>query len=511
MLVCVKLTNRMPLSCPLFRYGAFQGGCTLSKNPVVGVHNISENSLVKELQDRQIPIPPRPQGAPPQLPAVRVNIAGTRRQRRGRHGPPETHDVAAGSRPGQLEHDPYVLQLRNILVERLKVEEEYERLVMYARDTRFDIADTPTKHELGRVIMDMLHCPMRMNEKVLFMLYFAAMNRLPKKADWQPVLNSITEIIRRIGDLPALWTHGITTKKSKTGAVLKHKLDVFQFDYDSSKQIFNYDNTTALYEVIDLALGPTTTSDPATREDVLNQSNLDWRNFMISYLNCLEYLTLHRDYKEGDIDELDRRCKKMYMLLVTKIGGLEGVTNYFHYVGSGHVVWMCRRWGNLWRYRNEGVEAFNRIVSLRHNKHNGNGGRKRTRDGAPTELCPEFWSLGQWLGRWSMWQLGYGDDMDPDRSQHYAYIAGDGPCEPCDLETDNDTDDTYTPSPGRSPASQLSRTNTTSDDDSLGTSSTSDDDSSVVSVEFEPCTPLHMPMIECRSRNLLRRSCVHSL
>ena len=511
MLVCVKLTNRMPLSCPLFRYGAFQGGCTLSNNPVVGVHNISEKSLVKELQDRQIPIPPRPQGAPPQLPAVRVNIAGTRRQRRGRHGPPETHDVAAGSRPGQLEHDPYVLQLRNILVERLKVEEEYERLVMYARDTRFDIADTPTKHELGRVIMDMLHCPMRMNEKVLFMLYFAAMNRLPKKADWQPVLNSMTEIIRRIGDLPALWTHGITTKKSKTGAVLKHKLDVFQFDYDSSKQIFNYDNTTALYEVIDLALGPTTTSDPATREDVVNQSNLDWRNFMISYLNCLEYLTLHRDYKEGDIDELDRRCKKMYMLLVTKIGGLEGVTNYFHYVGSGHVVWMCRRWGNLWRYRNEGVEAFNRIVSLRHNKHNGNGGRKRTRDGAPTELCPEFWSLGQWLGRWSMWQLGYGDDMDPDRSQHYAYIAGDGPCEPCDLETDNDTDDTYTPSPGRSPASQLSRTNTTSDDDSLGTSSTSDDDSSVVSVEFEPCTPLHMPMIECRSRNLLRRSCVHSL
>lgn len=511
MLVCVKLTNRMPLSCPLFRYGAFQGGCTLSNNPVVGVHNISEKSLVKELQDRQIPIPPRPQGAPPQLPAVRDNIAGTRRQRRGRHGPPETHDVTAGSRPGQLEHDPYVLQLRNILVERLKVEEEYERLVMYARDTRFDIADTPTKHELGRVIMDMLHCPMRMNEKVLFMLYFAAMNRLPKKADWQPVLNSMTEIIRRIGDLPAVWTHGITTKKSKTGAVLKHKLDVFQFDYDSSKQIFNYDNTAALYEVIDLALGPTTTSDPATREDVVNQSNLDWRNFMISYLNCLEYLTLHRDYKEGDIDELDRRCKKMYMLLVTKIGGLEGVTNYFHYVGSGHVVWMCRRWGNLWRYRNEGVEAFNRIVSLRHNKHNGNGGRKRTRDGAPTELCPEFWSLGQWLGRWSMWQLGYGDDMDPDRSQHYAYIAGDGPCEPCDLETDNDTDDTYTPSPGRSPASQYSRTNTTSDDDSLGTSSTSDDDSSVVSVEFEPCTPLHMPMIECRSRNLLRRSCVHSL
>ncbi len=46
---------------------------------------------------------------------------------------------------------------------------------------------------------------------------------------------------------------------------------------------------------------------------------------------------------------LERRCRKMYTILVTKIGGLEGVTNYFHYVGSGHVVSMCRMWGNLWK------------------------------------------------------------------------------------------------------------------------------------------------------------------
>ena len=29
--------------------------------------------------------------------------------------------------------------------------------------------------------------------------------------------------------------------------------------------------------------------------------------------------------------------------------------------------------------------------------------------------------------------------------------------------------------------------------------------------KFVPCTPMHMPMMECRSRNLLRRSCVHIL
>jgi hypothetical protein len=66
------------------------------------------------------------------------------------------------------EHKAYVDLLRSLIVERLKLEEEYERLQMYSCDTRFDSVVVPTKLDLGRVILDMLHCPMRMNEKVLY-------------------------------------------------------------------------------------------------------------------------------------------------------------------------------------------------------------------------------------------------------------------------------------------------------------------------------------------------------
>jgi hypothetical protein len=103
--------------------------------------------------------------------------------------------------------------------------------------------------------------------------------------------------------------HTYKTKKSKTGAILKHKLEVFHMDYEASKQIFNYANTEALYEVIDLAVGVNT------------NANANWRFFLISYLNCLELLTLHRDYKPGEVDDLERRCNKMYTALVTTIGG----------------------------------------------------------------------------------------------------------------------------------------------------------------------------------------------
>ncbi len=177
---------------------------------------------MKELKDRQIPIPLK---APPASNLPVCVFADTSRPRRGRNEPTNLPNVAADVLQLQREHDSYVLELRLLLVQRLQLEEEYERLRMYARDTRFDSAITPTKHELGRVIMDMLHCPMRMNEKVLFMLYLAAKNRLPNKVDWAPVLDSMTEIIRRIGDLPASWSHAIKTKKSKTGSVLKHKIE----------------------------------------------------------------------------------------------------------------------------------------------------------------------------------------------------------------------------------------------------------------------------------------------
>ena len=84
-------------------------------------------------------------------------------------------------------------------------------------------------------------------------------------------------------------------------------------------------------------------------------------------------------------------------------------------------------------------------------------------------------------------------------------------CPRSEIDSDFDTDDTYNPSPGRTHDPDDSCTNTSSDDDSCVTSFISDDDSSVVSVEFEPFTPLHMPMMECRTRNLLRRSCFQLL
>jgi hypothetical protein len=410
---------------------SFQDGCTLSNHPIVGVHNISKERLLIEFTDRRMPIPPLRYfvcPAPSGQAAVGVNVAkfhhlpGRGSQLfRGKvasfeddfHGGSYTihydeidmdsmdsSDLETsfnlGMTPEEREN-AYITSLRTILIRRLMDEEELERLTMYARDRRFTDDVNRPKWEPHRILIDMLHCLMRMHEKVLFLIYFAAMNRLSGTPErLLATLDSLSAQTRVIAKLPPKWTH--TLDKDKKGNT---KLLPFKMNYDTSKKIFNMKTLPGLYELIDIAV-------------VSEEDNNNWRAFIVSYLNCMDKVTSSKEYTPKDIDELDVLCKKMYHLLVTTIGGLEACTNYFHIIGSGHVVWMAREYGNLWRYRNEGVEAFNKIVSLRYNKFNKRGGYKKTRAGDEKRKCNEFWSLGQWLGRWSLWHLGYADAMQHD-------------------------------------------------------------------------------------------------
>ncbi len=69
-------------------------------------------------------------------------------------------------------------RLRNKLELMLREEEEWQELAMYRRDTRFVGAEGEYNHklQLDRTILDMLHCPMRMHEKVLNLLYNEILN-----------------------------------------------------------------------------------------------------------------------------------------------------------------------------------------------------------------------------------------------------------------------------------------------------------------------------------------------
>ena len=155
-------------------------GCSLSNNILVGVHHISDARVQQELQTRQIRIPVRRMTCyyckarssqicgkkrckDQVLKAISNNrtrgyvnqdppqTARSKRQRLNKQGESSTARAAmtspvcmeviedAASTHEKQEEAVYVNSLvRRLLVERLKDEEEFERLTMYARDVRFD-------------------------------------------------------------------------------------------------------------------------------------------------------------------------------------------------------------------------------------------------------------------------------------------------------------------------------------------------------------------------------------
>ena len=268
------------------------------------------------------------------------------------------------------------LKLRGIL----QLEQEYTRMTMHMRDGRFSAAHVSADAiALERLILCVLHCPMRTHEKVLTMLFQkTCQHRTASKS--KEILDEMVLIIRRLGNLQDSWTY-VWEKGAQ--CVSKVKLH-----WDQSKRIFKEANLDDLRTLIGMAVQPS------------EQSN--WVAFLVQYIRCIDLLTVTRDYSTEDIDLLEEYCNATYTLLVAHCGGQSAITNYFHYLGVGHVVWMCRTYGNIWRFRNEGVEAFNKTLTKRTNMFNSHGNRGSSVDSGIVE---PFEVLGKWMSRYAMWQL----------------------------------------------------------------------------------------------------------
>jgi hypothetical protein len=383
--------------------------------------------------------------------------------------------------------------LRTKLELLLREEDEWQGMAMYRRGTRFADCSTDATHklQLDRTILDMLHCPMRMHEKVLNVLYGEILNGKTKtqsngtkrrgsfkkpsgtaaigqkvaklfcgddgldqihmgevvyytnntkdgyysvlyedgdredmnfdeytegrslalnvEADQKeelrlesefhtsyiaPTLNDLTNCIRELGALGSSWTHQWDDTNTK-------KLKLIKLPLDQSKHIFAPSQLEGLKRAVDIAVQP---------QDEVKRTR--WKSFLTSYVSAIALLTTSVDYTDDDIVTLETKIDECYSLWL-EVAGKKGVTNYFHYFGSGHIMWLIRRYGNLWRWRNEGVESENSILSLRYNKFNNKAGHKGSLPGQALK-CAEFEVLGCWMGRVSMWALRLADQIFKD-------------------------------------------------------------------------------------------------
>jgi hypothetical protein len=132
-----------------------------------------------------------------------------------------------------------------------------------------------------------------------------------------------------------------------------------------------------------------------------------------------QLLQQRTDFTEEDIITYQKKADEFFKAWLHLVG-YDGITNYIHMLGAGHMMYFLRKWGNLNRLSNQGWESYNALVAAywHHRTTRGGVGEERSKI-----LC-----IARWISRMIMWRSGEGERF---------FAASDD----TDAEEDNSNDD----------------------------------------------------------------------
>jgi hypothetical protein len=80
--------------------------------------------------------------------------------------------------------------------------------------------------------------------------------------------------------------------------------------------------------------------------------------------------------------------------------GYDGITNYIHMLGAGHLRFFLKKWKNLNRFSNQGWEAYNAMLAAFWHHRTGKGGGKNEQQ--RSRVIP----IARWILRLMLWHTG---------------------------------------------------------------------------------------------------------
>jgi hypothetical protein len=272
---------------------------------------------------------------------------------------------------------------RESLLESLKGESTIERLTK-------EIKHGDVREGAYFLLMNTLPCILHMENrngiKLLTMIVLEGLSNSKKKLLYvddnaegtrvarfvSDVENIINRTILGTDDDPCQWMCPFDNKKRELGPIT--------MDNVRTRQIVD-----SLDLLIDFCV-----TDPARA--VL------WTTAVNNYRIAMVLLRKREDFTNDEIATYQSHADKFFQAWI-RLWQKEGVTNYLHMIGAGHISDYLYKWRNLYRYSQQGWEAMNSLVKtffFRRTNHGGGvkGGSKKSR------LIP----IARWLQRRLMFQ-----------------------------------------------------------------------------------------------------------
>jgi hypothetical protein len=127
-----------------------------------------------------------------------------------------------------------------------------------------------------------------------------------------------------------------------------------------------------------------------------------WKQAAANLKIGLDLLGKKDDFSDDDIILFQWHMDLFYFDWI-ELNQREGLTNYIHCLGSGHIAEYLFRWRNLYVHSNQGFEAWNKTfkrVFLYRTQRGGSAGRNN--EGEKSRLIP----MAKWMLRRLVWMTG---------------------------------------------------------------------------------------------------------
>ena len=158
--------------------------------------------------------------------------------------------------------------------------------------------------------------------------------------------------------------------------------------------------------------------------DTLQDERNQWMRILTSYRLCIKALQQKTDFSESDIDNFQCVADSFFWNWIN-VTGYDGITNYIHMLGAGHIRYFLRKWKNLNRFQNQGWEAYNgMIAAFWHHRTRKGGGKYISQR---SQILP----IARWILRVMLWRTGEAQryfrslDEELDLSDGDSYSSSD--------------------------------------------------------------------------------------
>jgi len=134
-------------------------------------------------------------------------------------------------------------------------------------------------------------------------------------------------------------------------------------------------------------------------DDEMQLERQKWIEAQTSYTLCIKSLQQKEEFSEENVDNFQAHADNFFRQWLD-LTGYDGITNYIHMLGAGHVRYFLKKWKNLNRFQNQGWEAYNgMIAAFWHHRTRKGGGKHATQR---SKILP----IARWILRVMLWRTG---------------------------------------------------------------------------------------------------------